>query len=333
MKKNMYGKPDKHLQHLEVYFYPERREEAKKFIIDYISADVIPANTSVSETTTQLQVTNAANPHNSAGLTRDVLNNCVSCKSFTIYYHVSDNKIPKEIFVRNTSKIEFAIMMVTAPFIKYTPLPNQIDENNFCQLYSFNKLDNTFNRLTDHIVYKYTNTPDTRMKFFCAYSQNMHLHMCNHRSISVIRKSEFHRNINALKLLPSTKYSRMKLPSPSVMIYSFENDLYFQFPDDDFFQKDKANENYIFCLKKSTEKSFNYIVSNGETIQEALIYGTYVCEQVYLGKRNAADIVRLNAVTNHKGVVLHWSEDSSNKKTAFTSMEYACYRSGQNKRV
>lgn len=334
------GGADKQLQQLIVYFYPEHRKHAQEFMVDFTcnkqyegTSVITPATSDVTTNYQSMGATGATTTLTEIlikeSFDKSTMLSCNMCKKKIVRERTNNTRVPKKVFERNTSaEFEYIISDVIAPII-FKPDSSKIDESKFYQVYLLNKNSKEYRTINDP-CFKYNGNDDS--KFFAVYSQSHHLHFCNLRNITVIRKSEFHRNVSAFKILPSTKLFRLTGSRRYILIFSFDCDLYIEFPKNNFFNNVNIDENgtTILRLQKSTKDSFNFVVSTQETLENVDIFGEYQTEQAYLGKLSSADNVALEKINNLGTGLLHYMElPADKKKTKYDPMEYACYKAGQ----
>lgn len=331
---------DRQLQQLIVYFYPEHKNQASDFIVQYTCNNTTEENnTTITSTTNITEIlyapikkpsTTSTEVLISESFDKAAIASCSMCRKKIITERVHRPSIPEKVFERNTStEFEYFVCFVNSPKIQFCPQFVQVDDSKFYQVYSFDKMNFEFKNI-DEPCFKYAGGEDS--KFFAVYSQSHHLHFCNLRNITVIRKSEFHRNVSAFKILPSTKLFRLTGSKRFVVFFSFSSDLYMEFPKNTFFNNEKITDNQttILRLKKSTKESFNFIVSTEETLKGVNIFGKYYTEQAYLGKLSSADILALEKINTLGAGLLHYVHTSKEKKkTKYDCMEYACYKADQ----
>lgn len=123
------------------------------------------------------------------------------------------------------------------------------------------------------------NPHPSREYFFAVYSQGIFPHLCMKVGKALLRISELHHVKNGIKILP-----RFKMPdTPNlirVLVYSFSNDLFFEFPQNEFW----TEQNVSMCLRQSTPQEFRYVFATLAAMQDVKIHGDYVIQLVYLNR-------------------------------------------------
>lgn len=173
--------------------------------------------------------------------------------------------------------------------------------------------------------------------FFGVYSQRVYPHLCMKQGQCLIRISELHQVFNGIKVMPYAKMpSRCSSETLRIIIFSFDNDVVFEFPKNEFWSK----ENVSMYLKKSDPTNFRYVFTTYETMKNVKVYGNCTVQIVYL---NRSITERKNCVISRTipldAKMLHYNMDGQfNKKPSNQNSEMvnACvlnvYRKGKNKK-
>lgn len=266
--------------------------------------------------------------------TEETFELCQRCKNSTQITMRELNNIPEKVFEINKSPIDYIKQRVITPKLNYKYV-SDFAKDEFFDVHR--KQGDTLKKIPSvdgkYLIFSYVHSEFTKNKFFAIYSQKSRLHYCNYHNFNFVRKSEIHRSVPFIKLLPSSQhiryYSAIRI---FIIIYSYSQDLYVNLPRDDFFvnkiSKD-PNEKIVLRVKKSSPESFNYIMTNKETIQNAQIYGKYQTEQVITGKFGSGHMYKIEDVIENYGyglihsTILH-EEKSKIKLSALPDMIYAC---------
>lgn len=278
-----------------------------------------------------------------------VMESCRTCQAATRHCKSSSNVVPDEVFKINKGMQDFIMHRVSATKLKQLPC-EEIHENSYYEMFKINKPSNSDDDLTYNftkvekihnraLVFNYdcNITSSHKQHMFALFSQSNHLHYCEYPCYPILRKSELHRNICFVKFAQTKQYSRVREERLFIVIFSYLEDIYVKFPNNDFFRnRDNPNDTFMLQLKKSSESSFNYILSSQETLRDVLIYGEYQTRQVTIGKdvkpdSSKEDIKSLIEPTGH--AVFHTMtvqpyqlEGASNKVTTYSEMEYAVHK-------
>lgn len=270
-------------------FYPEQRTSA------FTALDNATTTASIIST-----------PMSNTVMDERVMAVCKFCSNQIVHMTSHDSRIPKDIFeINNTLKTYIIYRVVTPKMINNI---EQFAGNSFFNIYKILRKIPQTNKVKSNIQYKYEleqiNTIDNQYNIFwfdneggqfdsymfALYSQTNMLHYCLFKNLEVVRNSELHRNATVIRLLKSKKFKFHFKNIIQLIIYSYSEDLYLKFPQNDFF-KSVTNDSYVLCLKKSTSDNFNYIYTNEISLSGVEIFGEYQVRHVAIGKAQKTEPV------------------------------------------
>lgn len=314
-----------------IFYYPEDSEIAT----NEINKKLKPVSREIEDST---QLPNE--------LSEYVLNKCVKCiKSKRHIRQFNNNDIPRQVFEPNKDFDQYLIFEVTSRDLENLPM-GEIEEKSFYETYKIKTLGGveTYDKVPKcddrSLIFTFDkNNQEIKPFLFALFTQTNHLHYCNFPRFRVLRHSELHRNIATVRLLTSKKFGDYRVEKMSVIIFSYYQDIYFKFPKNEFFNS-VTGDDYVLRLKKSSETSFNYILSTQETLKDVLIFGNYQMQQTVVGKKPNFDAdYNMDTLINPLGhAVLHTmptevlSELTSNepnpstKASGYNTMAYAIYK-------
>lgn len=314
-----------------IFYYPEDSEIAT----NEINKKLKPVVEEIEDST---QLPNELNEH--------VLNNCVKCvKSKRLIRQFNKNDIPRNVFEPNRDMDQYLLFEVTSRNLENLPT-DEIEGTSFYETYKIKTLDGieTYEKVPKcedrSLIFTFNkNNQEIKPFMFTLFTQTNHLHYCNFPRFRVLRHSELHRNIATVRLLTSKKFGDYRVEKMSVIIFSYYQDIYLKFPRNDFYNS-ITGDDYVLRLKRSTESSFNYILSTQETLKDVLIFGNYQMQQTVVGKKPNFDAdYNMDTLIHPLGhAVLHTmpsevlceltstEPNPSTKASGYNTMAYAIYK-------
>lgn len=269
---------------------------------------------------------------------------CATCHSSLRKIQSDDNNFVNEIAAKNMSNIAYPLYQVTSPKFPYIQY-NLFDERELFQLFiTRTSTPGQLRRLLPENGYltpfEYHFKPEFLHHMFIIYSTTCRLHYCMFVDYKIYRESELHRKGTCLKRLFRCAPFSLK-EKVCLAIFSYQEDVYFEFEADDFFVANKKTEKdvrYIMRLRKSTPTMFNYLLTTADTIKNFKIYGTYNSEQIVLGKVaniKVPDLVTDQHTGNKMNAMIHsYTGERRDQIKQYGNMEYAVYKfnGGENSR-